>query len=289
MKPRWSIVAALIVARGVDAQRVIESHRWSDDEGRLMGYYAAALTFTPLAARLTSRGGLELGLELAFIPPLSEAHRTAGESKTESTNLTPIAPRPRLAYVLPWGVIGEVSWIPPLEAFGIKANLVSVAFEKPMAEWRGITLGPRVAGSTGSVEAAITCNDDLAKSTEANRIYYEYVCYGRESKDRFLPSALTGELVARGTMKGGRLRPYAGAGVRWEHTQFEVNVFQSEGVTDQRHPTLDLHVARPYGFVGAGWSRGGRAGVNGEFFYAPGSLATFRVTASWLVSRGSGE
>ena len=272
-------------------ERVVERHRWGSDEGRLMGYYSAALAFSPVAApRVRAPWSAEAGVELSLIPPLSEAQRSGNFQKTENTNLAPVLPRPRALLAVPGGVTVEVSWVPPVEAFGVTANLVSVALARPVGAWGGVTLTPRLATAGGRVTGPITCNQELERNGGGDALYYTYVCHERESADRFEPRALSGELVASrapasSTARAGALIPYAGAGVRAERTRFDVGVRNADGSRDPAHPILELRLARGYGFVGATWLGLARAALSGELFYAPGSLVTARVQAAWRWDR----
>ena len=266
---------------GHTGPRHVEQHRWSDPEGRLMAYYSVALAFSPVGSpRVAAPWGGSLGLELSYLPALSEAQRSAGFSKTESTNLAPIVPRPRFSLSLPSGFAIEGSWIPPVRAFGVTANLFSAAISRPIPLRGNVLLTPRIAGTTGSVKGPITCNQELEERGGGDGIFYAHVCHSIESEDRFEPRALSGELVASRTMRGGSIAPYLGVGVRREESTFDVGVRFSDGSFDPNHPILKLDLTRGYGFLGATWSGPRRSALSAELFYAPGSLVTGRVQAS---------
>ena len=269
-------------AGGRDGARIVERYQWQDPEGRLMAYYSAALAFSPVGAPriAASRWGGSFGLEVSYLPALSEAQRSGGFSKTESTNLAPVIPRPRLSLSLPAGFSVEGSWIPPVRAFGVTANLVSAAISRPFAMRNGIVLTPRVAGTTGSVKGPITCNRELEDRGGGDAIFYAHVCHSIESEDRFEPMAVSGEVVASRSIRGGSIAPYAGIGVRHERNTFDVGVRFSDGAFDPNHPILKLDLTRGYGFAGATWAGPRRSALSGEMFYAPGSLLTARVQAS---------
>jgi hypothetical protein len=272
---------------GSTGPRLTEDYRWGDPEGRLMAYYSAALTFSPVGAPSLAATAWTamVGLELGYVPPLSEAQRTAGFSKTESTNLLSVFPRPRLVATLPAGLALEASWIPPVRVTGVKANLISAAVSRPISLGRGLVLTPRVAGMTGSVRAPVTCNDDLALRSEGDALFFTHVCHGVESDDSFEPTALSGELVLGGTPDGHGITPYAGGGVRVERDRFDVGVRFSDGTFDPNHPILELDLTRAYGFVCATWSAPMSA-FSTELFYAPRSLLTARVQVSLRLVGG---
>jgi hypothetical protein len=266
--------------QGRDGVRLVEQHRWQDPEGRLMAYYSAALAFSPVGApRIAPPWGASFGLELSYIPALSEAQRSGGFSKTESTNLVPVMPRPRLSLTLPAGIAVEGSWVPPVRVFGVTANLFSAAITRPFAV-RSFVLTPRIAGTTGTVKGPITCNEDLEARGGGDAIFYTHVCHGLESDDRFEPDAISGELVASRSIRGGSVSPYAGVGIRSERTTFDVGVRFSDGSLDPNHPILKQDLTRGYGFLGATWAGPRRSALSAEMFYAPGSLLTARMQAS---------
>jgi hypothetical protein len=268
--------------------RLTEQYRWRDAEGRLMAYYSAALAFSPVSApRAMAPGTIRIGLEASYLPPLSEAQRSAGFSKTETTNFTPVLPRPRLAVGLPMGISLEGSWIPPVNAFGATANLVSVALSKSFAVRNDFLLTPRISGTTGSVRGPITCNDEMPTRSDGDLLFYQHVCHAMESEDRFEPRTVSGELVASRSMRGGALSPYLGIGVMNERDRFDIGVRYSDGSIDPNHPILAMTLTRGYGFLGATWAAPRRSAITGELFYAPGSLLTARFQASMLLRAGS--
>ena len=280
------LIAFLFLPGLMSAQgRAIERHAWSDPEGRIMGYYSAALAFTPIGAPKHAQPGWEAGLEISWLPPLSDEQRSAGFSKTESTNLMPVLPRPRVALTLPWDTRLEASYLPPVPAFGVKASLLSVALSHPVLEREAFRLTARLSGSSSKVTGAITCNEAIKDEGPGERLYFAKVCHGRESEDQFHAPAVAAELLASGRARGS-VTPYAGLGVRTEQNRFIIGVKTFRGTEDPTHPVLEMNVTRPYGMVGATWASGVRHSVGGELFYAPGSVFTVRFLGS-LHFRGA--
>lgn len=288
---RASIACALVLLPAVAVgQRAELTYRWATPEGRLMGYYSAALAFTPVSAPQRP-AGLRFGLELAWIPPLDEARRSGGFSRTESTNLVPLLPRPRVAFALPWSLTGEVSYVPPIRLFDVKASLLSGSLARPVGLVRGYRLTGRLSGSSGITKAAITCNDDIIADDPGNQLFFTYVCHDRESEDHFHSPAVAAELLAVRGDGGGTLVPWAGIGVRHEWTKFYVGVRNFDGTPDPNQPTLAMRITRPFGMLGATWRRWSPADLSGELFYAPGSLVTVRLMAAttWNAWRRGGR
>lgn len=274
-------IALLLPSLAAGQGRIVERHEWNDPEGRIMAYYSAALAFTSISAPGNGRRGFEAGLELSYLPPLSREQRSAGFSKTESTNLLPIVPRPRIAMTLPWNTRFEASYVPPLPVFGVKASLLSVAVSHPVIERQSMRLSARLAGSSALVKGPITCNKAIEDEGPGERLFYAKVCHGHESEDEFHAPALSAELLAS-RIGTGAITPYAGLGVRKENTRFVVGVKTFSGDPDPNHPVLEMSLTRPYGMLGATWARSARTAISGEIFYAPGSLATVRLLGTML-------
>ena len=276
MRFSGSLTALLLLASAASGQgRIIEKHEWSDYEGRLMGYYSAGLAFTSISAPRSGLTGWEAGLELAYLPPLSREQRSSGFSKTESTNLIAVLPRPRVAVNLPWDTRIEASYVPPLKVFGVKASLLSVALSHPVLERESMHLMARVSGSSSLVKGAITCNKSITEEGAGERLFFAKVCHGYESEDEFHAPAIAAELLGSGRSYGAFL-PYIGLGVRSEQDKFNVGVKDLRGNPDPNHPILEMSVTRPYGMAGATWAHGARSSLSGELFYAPGSVLTVR-------------
>lgn len=261
-----------------DAQeRVVERRGFSDGQGKLMSFYSAAMTFSSVnAPRDRSRGTLEAGLELAYVPRLSAEQRQVGD-KPESTNLAPIFPRPRLTYALSDRLAIEGSWLPPVEVFDVKANVVSLALSWTSPLRGSLRLSPRLAGTIGSVEGAITCFEELGTRSPDLALYYGTICYGRESHDDFQPRHATAELMVGWERADTRIVPYAGLGARGDWTRFDIGVIRPDGSIEPDHPILELQGVRPYGVLGTTIRVATRARATAELLYAPGSIVTIRL------------
>jgi hypothetical protein len=268
---------ALVAPTARAQERAVERREFSDGQGKLMAFYSAALTFSPVGApRERTRGSLELGLELGYVPHLDAEQRRAGD-KPESTNLAPLFPRPRVTYALSDRVTVEGSWIPPIEFFDVKANIASAALTWTSPVRGALRFAPRLAGTIGSVEGAITCFEELATRSLDLAEYYGLVCYARESVDDFQPRHLLLEVLAAWDREAARVVPYAGVGARGDWTRFDIGVIRDDGTRDPDQPILELRTVRPYGVVGATYRAAPRARATVELLYAPGSLVTVRL------------
>ena len=244
-----------------------------------MGFYAAAVAYSSIgiSSPATASWDVSAGVELSYLPWLSKAERSAGFDKPESSNLSPVIPRPRIGVVTPGAVRIDLSWLPPARVFGAKANLYSLAVSRTIATRYGIAMTPRIAATGGRVRGAITCNDDLVDGTESEGIYFRRVCGNLESDDHFEPKQVSGELILSQQRRASRLAPFVGAGVRRDDVRFDIGVRSDNGKRNPDHPVLAMRATRPF-FVGGTLfddARGRRAGA--ELYYAPGSLLTVRV------------
>jgi hypothetical protein len=279
------LLLAFLAAPSGAQERAVERRSFADGQGKLMAFYSAALTFSPVSApRARSRGSLELALELGYVPQLNAEQRRVGD-KPESTNLAPVFPRPRASYALTEHLAIEASWIPPIEFFEVKANIASAAVTWTAPLKGAIRLQPRVAGMIGSVEGAITCFEELATRSLDLAEYYGIICFGRESRDDFQPRHLLLELMAGWERPDARVVPYAGLGARGDWTRFDIRVFRGDGTVDPDQPILELRTVRPYGVLGATLRAAPRARASVELLYAPGSVVTARVLGSFDAFR----
>jgi hypothetical protein len=134
-------------------------------EAWAMEWTASLTLLTSLGPpRLREAGELELGLELDWIPTLSEDERRVGfnGTKVEDFNRLDILPRPRLAVGLGWATTLELAYLPPVTVEGLTPNLFSAAIERPVLRSGDWTLGLRAYGQVGTVEGDITCPADEA-------------------------------------------------------------------------------------------------------------------------------
>jgi hypothetical protein len=282
-------MAVVYVAPALGQERVRERHDFDDPEGRLIGFYSAALFFSPLGAPERARSwALDAGLEVGYVPQLSKSQRTAFQDKPEATNLVPVLPRPRISLVLPGALHAQVSWVPPMRVFDVEANLFSVAVTRAL-EPRGFTIAPRFVATWGRVRGSITCFEDLLHGTQNEAVYFTEICNSRTSDDHFKPQHLAAEvLVSRAVVRLPFL-PYGGIGVLREKTIFDIGVLRTDGSRDADHPILELRATRPYGFLGGTVNAWRSSRITSELFYAPGSLFTARVFVGVHLHKEAGD
>ena len=281
---RLVVLAFGMLGSAASAQeRLIQSHDAGEPEGRLLAFYSSAMVFSPLGAP-TRASRWSVSMEATYLPRLSEAQRRPGIDKPESSNLSPVLPRPRVTLRTALGVL-EASWVPPVRVADAEANLVGLAFTRSLGEWRGVSLAPRISLSAGKVRGAITCNRATTEKGGPDlAVYYAAVCHGNNSDDWFQPRLVAGELVASRAIGTSGAYTYVAAGARVDRSRFDIGVQRRDGTRDTDHPILRLRDTRPHLAAGVRWPLGAHLSTVMEWFHAPGSITTLR--ASVAVSGG---
>ena len=254
----------------------------TSNEARALALSSLPLVFTaaraPRVRRAAGAGVVEVGLEVTYLPRLSDEIATPTTCRPgkgpENTDMLPAFPRPRLLVHLPAALTLEASWVPPVRVAQVRSNLVGVALahERPL---RGTTaLRVRAHATVGSVEAPITCPDEALDDPVSE-------CFdGERSNDRLRPGLAGAELALGWSLRGGRLQPYAGAGYTWLRPRFRVHFRNHAGEVDRSRVEVDLERVPLFG--GATWRAAGRLAVSGEVYGTPQDGATARV----LVTAG---
>ena len=217
--------------------------------------------------------GFKAGLELSYVPRVSDATATPTICRpgkgAENTDLLLALPRPRIGMPLPLGLTLQASWVPPLRVNGVKANLFGISLEKAFGRIDGLVAAVRAHATFGSVRAPITCADDELEDATSE-------CFGGTiSDDRLRPNIRGVDFAVGGSLAGGRLRPYGGAGYSRLQPRFQVNFTDQAGELDNRRVAVDLD--RLVVFGGATWQVGERVGLTGELYAAPADAVTGRV------------
>ena len=245
-------------ATGAVAQGVIDE-REQLDEGRpeawAMRWFSAALTPTAFGVPDASEPGrLELALEAAWIPQLSEEQRTIGfdGTKVEDLNRSPVAGGPRVWYALPAGWTVDATWMPPIEVDGATANLVGVGAARPLWEGEGLRLGFRLSAFAGDLKGDFTCSEDEAAAgpdPEAN----PYACEAASNDELDLAVFALELAAARRFERWPEAEAWVAAIVRHVDATFQVDARYAGLIDHTRldYDGLDWGVA-----AGLGWRAG---------------------------------
>jgi hypothetical protein len=244
----------------------------SSNEAKTLATFAVPLAFGRAGAP-DLLPGFTAGLELAYLPKVSDATATPTICRPgkgpEHANLLFGLPRPRLGMPLPFGLTLQASWVPPVRVDGVKANLFGVSLEKAFGRLDGLVAAVRAHATFGSVYAPITC-DDRALADPASE------CFGgTRSDDRLSPNIIGVDFAIGGSLAGGRLRPYGGAGYNRLQPRFQVNFTNRFGDHDGRR--VDVNLNRLAVFGGATWRLAQRVGFSAELYAAPSDAVTGRV------------
>jgi hypothetical protein len=249
------------------------------NEARLLAYYEAPVIFS---AQLTPGrmrpGGVSIAGDLTYIPKPDPALQRTGRCftpKEESTQLSPVFPRPRLVVALPFGLAVEGSYLPPLKVAGAQANLFSgaLSFSHGVGSPFGgpLTASVRAHTTRGWVRGAITCARRALQQRDATE-----PCYGtKPSRDTFRPNAWGVEGMLSRSFLAERLGVYGGAGVNWLEPRFQVGFTDGTGFVDRTRVEVDL--TRAALFAGAEWRLRGVVSATAQLYAVPEDVALFRL------------
>ncbi len=277
MGRRWfPLAVALLAATSARAEGAGEEIAFHRPEAWAMQYFAAATTFTPLAAPAWREPwSVDLAVEAGWLPSLSEDQQRVGFNGTKEEDLDklPAVGRPRLAVGLPAGFAAELGWVPPLEVNGVTANLVALAVERPLAVRETWSLGLRAWGQVGDVESDFTCPEEAASQAPGS----DGNPYGCEAPSHDTATLDLAGLAVTGGVRLGRGQLHWGAGATYNDLEFQVDAV-TYGYHDRALLLTDGWTA--WAAVGAGWLVGERLWLGGEVFYSPLEVVRPPSTAS---------
>jgi hypothetical protein len=209
-------------------------------EAWALNYFTSVSLLAGLGApRSREPGSVEIGFELDWIPKINKAKRRVGFNglKEEDLNKAPIFARPRLTVGLPWRFSLIVSYLPPIELFGVEPNLFAFALERPLYECNPWTVGLRAYGQLGEVEGAYTCPSDVAKFPPGSP-QNPFGCQ-KESSD--IATLRYGGVELSGAYRIERARgltPYLAVAGNLLDTRFQVDAL-TFGLRDRRRLTAE--------------------------------------------------
>ncbi|HEX2780617.1 MAG TPA: hypothetical protein VHM30_14025 [Gemmatimonadaceae bacterium] len=251
----------------------------NSNEAKLLAYYAAPIVFAPQGAPGTVRPwSVALGGELTYIPrPDAELQHTGRcfTPKDETTQLSPVFPRPRVAIGLPFGVVVEASYLPPIKVAGAEANLFSgaISYSRPIVAGSAspIVASVRAHVTRGWVRGAITCAKSALQSTDSTR-----PCYGTSpSRDTFHPDMAGVEGSIGRAFAGGRVDLYGGGGMNWLAPRFQVGFASGTGYVDRTRVEVDL--TRAVWFAGGSWRVLGPWAATAQVYGVPEDVTLVRL------------
>lgn len=281
-------VAAALSANLTSAQTVVEQTQEVDfarPEAWAMKYFASVTLLTSFAPpRAIEPGAFDLGLELGWIPALSEDQRRVGFNglKVEDLNRSPVLPRSRVTIGLPWQLALDLSWVPPVTVEGVKANLLALGLERPLYLGERWALGARIYGQTGTTKGDYTCTAENA-GYPAGSANNRFGCQAPSDDTAHLDYA--GAALTGGYRFGGGGDTALHFGVYATHMDLE---FQVDALT------FDIHDRTRQ--VTDGWTWAAVTGVDFriaratrlafEAFYSPLDVARDRAAPDTLENDG---
>lgn len=266
-----ALALALAAAAPAAAQRFVlrddEDLAFDRPEAWAMKYYSTvslASGFGVPAER--EPGDLDLAVEVGWIPEIDEDDSRVGfrGTKEEDVNKAPVLARPRLTVGLPARFTLEVGWVPPVEVFDAKPNLVTVALARPLFVGHAWRAGARLHGQAGTIESDITCPNEVADRGLDDLVGNPFGCEAA-SEDEVDLSYVGLELSAERNA-GGAWVPYAAVGVNSLDMEFQVDALRN-GL----HDLSRLTASGPqwHAVTGLRWQGRPRTSFGVEVFYSP--------------------
>jgi hypothetical protein len=222
-------------------------------------------TFVGLSApRERPPGAVEFGLEVGWVPYLSEDQRRVGFDGTtiQDLNKTPFYARPRLLVGLPAGFAVEVGWLPPVRLNGGEANLFNAAIEKTFVDTAGGSLGLRAYGQIGHAMGDFTCSEENVAQPPGSPGNPQ-ACSQRSTDTATLNDA--GAALAGG-VKLGRAALHGAVGATYNDLQFQVGAY-TNGAAD--NTLLATHGWTGWVAAGADIPVGEHFSISVAAFYSP--------------------
>ena len=293
LKPIRRLMATVAVApmialvpRAVVAQCTALSA--TSPEAKLLAFYAVPLAFsTAVQPNQLRPWQFRVSLEVTPMPAADASLRATtcyASSKTESTNLASVFPRPRIAMGLPWNLEVEASYVPPLKVKDATANLIglALAWTRRVAVVAGssVIAQARVHTLIGTVEGPIVCGTDALQSDPTK------VCYGKQvSNDRFTPNLSGAELT--GAIDLGEYAVFLTVGMNSVAPEFRVDFQSGVGYVTPLPPpdhtlvTLKERLSRFTLGGGATWRMFRGLDLTGQIYASPDDISVTRVVLSY--------
>jgi len=273
----WTVLSvAWSAGMTVRAQPVVDFEEQADfsrPESWAMKYFASVNVLTGFGSPEAARAGaIDVGVEIDWVPTLSDAQRTVGfvGTKKEDLNKTSVFIRPRLTFGLPSKLSLTLTYLPPIQAFGVKPHLFGGSIGRPFYEAERWRLGLRAYGQLGTIEGDFTCDDDtVAAGDDPDRNPFQ--CEAVSEDEYRLRSVGVEWTAAWRSDPSSKLEPYVGLAVNYLDTEFAVNA-RYAGQIDR---TVLLTDGFTISFTGGlGYAISDRFHLSGEVFYS--SLSVVR-------------
>jgi hypothetical protein len=210
-------------------------------------------------------GNWVLSGELGHIPRLDDEQQRVGFNgvKPEDLNKSPVFGRVRAWVGLPYGVVAELGWTPPVQVDGVEPeDLFALALGRRLHTGERWSLSARLFGQHGAAHGDITCAADLVGAPPAQN---PFGCVA-PSDDRIDLNYYGAELGVGYGPRGSPWRGHASVGYARAELRVQVDA-ELQDYRDRSH--LIANGDMPYFAAGArrelarGWS------LAGEVLYVP--------------------
>ena len=258
----------------LDAQTVVDPVEELDfdrTESWAMQYFASVQRLTGMGVpRSLPPGSLELGLEIGWVPALSEEERRVGfnGTKVEDLNRTSIFGRPRLLIGLPKDLSLTLSWVPPIQAFGVEPHLVAAGVARPIwgsDRWR---LGLGFTVQYGTLRADLTCSEEDVAGGDDLRLN-PFGCEKPSDDEMTIRSAGLEISVARQIDGAPNFEPYVSLATTFMNLDFQVDARYS-GIVDRTLLLTEGWTAQIT--AGTRYRTSAKTHLGVELFYSPLSV-----------------
>lgn len=263
-------VACALAAVPAAAQPVFradEDLAFDRPEAWAMKYYASVSLASGFGVPVEREpGSVDFAFEVGWIPSLEGDEARVGfrGTKQEDLDKAPVLARPRLTVGLPARFTLELGWVPPVEVFDAKPNLVTVALGRPLWVGRAWRAGARLHGQAGTIESDITCPDEVAARGLDDLDGNPFGCE-EPSEDEVDLSYVGLELSAERD-GGGDWIPYGAVGVSSLDMEFQVDAV-TRGFRDLS--LLTASGTQWHAVTGLRWLGRPRTSFGVEVFYSP--------------------
>jgi hypothetical protein len=277
-------VAAVALPAVANAQGCSNLGAGSKEAG-LLAFYSAPVAFTTAAQPKPLRPWqLQLTLEVATVPSADSSMRATTcytNNKSESTNLTQVLGRPRLAMGLPFNFIAEVGYIPPITIRDATANLLglSMAWVMQYGTLAGANVVYQVRAHTliGDIKGPITCSRN-ALQPDPTQACYATVGVTQPSKDTYTPNVSGLEGVV--ALDAATYAVYLGVGYNSLTPKLKVDFTNAIGGHDTTSVTT-VRLSRTAIIAGGTFRLTQKFDVTGQIYAVPDDLSMFRIVLAW--------
>lgn len=270
----WALIVSSLLSwsHAAHGQTLIDFRQdlsFDRPEAWAMKYFASVSQLSPLGPPPGLEAGeVELALEAAWVPTLSEEQRTVGfvGTKPENLNRTSAFGRARATVGLPRGFALTLGYVPPVAVGGIEPHLVALSLRRTV--WRGDRwhVGGGASAHWGTFQGDITCARAAAaagEDPERNPLS----CH-EPSRDR-MTLRQGGLEIAVSRPFSDLIEPYVTLSASYLDSRFRVNARYGSLVD---RTLLVAHGVTWSATAGLSYSPQPRVRLAGELFYAPLSV-----------------